>query len=188
MGTVFSPKGSLTHLNTSEIIIGTAGILTLVYTFRLHLPSTPNLTKEKDSRRPLKEVLLNMAKPVIKISTKHCWTDTPRQVTLKGHYVSDPKNRLALQHKNFFFTVPMDHHPMTIVPGKCIDEIKALPKSITSLQKQVTTRFLGRYTGLSVTDTLVHSVKYDLTRNIPNILPELKGSIDYDSQGFATCR
>jgi hypothetical protein len=73
----------------------------------------------------------------------------------------------------------MDHHPMTIVPGKFIDEIKALPETVLSFQKQVTARFLGKYTGLGVTDTLVQSVKYDLTKNIPNILPELQDEVGY---------
>lgn len=48
---------------------------------------------------------------------------------------------------------------MVIVPPRFLDEIKALPEDILSFQKQVSERFLGRYTGLGVNDTLVHSVK-----------------------------
>lgn len=63
---------------------------------------------------------------------------------------------------------------MLIVPVEYVDEIKALPKTILSFQKQVTERFLGKYTGLGVNDTLVQSVKVDLTKNIVRILDELQ--------------
>lgn len=68
---------------------------------------------------------------------------------------------------------------MTIVPPRFLDEIKALPEHILSFQKQVTARFLGKYTGLGVNDTLVHSVKVDLTKNIPRIMGELQDEVGY---------
>jgi hypothetical protein len=62
---------------------------------------------------------------------------------------------------------------MVIVPPRFLDEIKAQPESTLSFQKQVSERFLGKYTGLGVNDTLVRSVKVDLTKNIIHILGEL---------------
>ncbi|KAH7381517.1 cytochrome P450 [Pyrenochaeta sp. MPI-SDFR-AT-0127] len=83
------------------------------------------------------------------------------------------------KHKDTLFTIPTAHHPMTIVPAQFLDEIKALPENILSFQKQVTARFLGKYTGLGVNDTLVHSVKVDLTKNIPRIMAELQDEVGY---------
>ncbi|KAF2871561.1 cytochrome P450 [Massariosphaeria phaeospora] len=83
------------------------------------------------------------------------------------------------KHPNTLFTIPTAHHPMTLVPTQFLDEIKALPESILSFQKQVTARFLGKYTGLGVNDTLVHSVKVDLTKNIPKIMGELQDEVGY---------
>jgi len=68
---------------------------------------------------------------------------------------------------------------MVIVPPRFLDEIKAQPESILSFQKQVSERFLGKYTGLGVNDTLVRSVKVDLTKNIIQILGELSEEVDY---------
>ncbi len=68
---------------------------------------------------------------------------------------------------------------MVIVPPRFLDEIKALPETILSFQKQVSARFLGKYTGLGVTDTLVTSVKVDLTKNIPRILNDLQDEVAY---------
>src|SRR5262245_21840898 len=68
---------------------------------------------------------------------------------------------------------------MTMVPTKFLDEIKTLPEDILSFEKQVTARFLGKYTGLGVNDTLVKSVKVDLTKNIPRILGELQDEVGY---------
>ncbi|KAF2119285.1 cytochrome P450 monooxygenase [Lophiotrema nucula] len=83
------------------------------------------------------------------------------------------------KHPHSLFTIPTGHHPMTIIPTESLDEIKALPENILSFQKQVTARFLGKYTGLGVNDTLVHSVKVDLTKNIPRILGELEDEVGY---------
>ncbi|KAK5288557.1 hypothetical protein LTR16_003300 [Cryomyces antarcticus] len=83
------------------------------------------------------------------------------------------------KYPNSTFTIPTAHHPMVIVPPKFLDEIKALPETILSFQKQVSARFLGKYTGLGVNDTLVHSVKVDLTKNIVRILDELQDEVDY---------
>jgi hypothetical protein len=65
------------------------------------------------------------------------------------------------------------------VPAQFVDEIKNLSEDTLSFQKQVTARFLGKYTGLGVNDTLVQSVKVDLTKNIPNILEELQSEVAY---------
>jgi hypothetical protein len=92
----------------------------------------------------------------------------------------DALNRGYKEHKKgSLFTIPMIHHPMTIVPDKFLDEIKNQPENILSFQKQVTARFLGKYTGLGVNDTLVQSVKVDLTKNIPNIMKELADEVHY---------
>lgn len=48
---------------------------------------------------------------------------------------------------------------MVIIPPKFLDEIKALPEDTLTFKEQVSERFLGKYTGLGITDTLVHSVK-----------------------------
>lgn len=84
-----------------------------------------------------------------------------------------------LTHQDDLFTIPTAHHSMVIVPPRFLDEIKALPESVLSFQKQVSARFIGKYTGLGVNDTLVHSVKVDLTKNIVNILNELQEEVDY---------
>ncbi|KAG9606124.1 cytochrome P450, partial [Aureobasidium melanogenum] len=68
---------------------------------------------------------------------------------------------------------------MVIVPPRYLDEIKALSESVLSFQNQVSARFLGIYTGLGVNDTLVRSVKIDLTKNIISILEELQDEVDY---------
>ncbi|OCK94106.1 putative cytochrome P450 [Cenococcum geophilum 1.58] len=81
--------------------------------------------------------------------------------------------------KDGIFTIPTAHHSMVIVPPRFLDEIKAQPESILSFQKQVSERFLGKYTGLGVNDTLVRSVKVDLTKNIIQILGELSEEVDY---------
>jgi len=86
------------------------------------------------------------------------------------------------KYKDTTFTIPTAHHPMVIIPPKFLDEIKALPEDILSFQKQVSERFLGRYTGLGVSDTLVHSVKVDLTKNIPRILDDLQDEVTYAVQ------
>ncbi|GAB7356604.1 hypothetical protein MBLNU459_g7330t3 [Dothideomycetes sp. NU459] len=83
------------------------------------------------------------------------------------------------RHKDTTFTIPTAHHAMVMVPPRYLDEIKALPETILSFQKQVTARFLGKYTGLGVNDTLVQSVKVDLTKNILQILDELQDEIEY---------
>ncbi|KAF2260298.1 cytochrome P450 monooxygenase [Lojkania enalia] len=83
------------------------------------------------------------------------------------------------KHKDTLFTIPTEHHAMTMVPTRFLDEIKAQPENILSFQKQVTERFLGKYTGLGVNDTLVQSVKVDLTKNIPRILGELQDEVGY---------
>jgi hypothetical protein len=83
------------------------------------------------------------------------------------------------KHKDSTFTIPTAHHPMVMIPPRYLDEIKALPESILSFQNQVSARFLGKYTGLGVNDTLVHSVKVDLTKNIISILQELQDEVDY---------
>lgn len=51
---------------------------------------------------------------------------------------------------------------MVIVPHTLVDEIKSLPEEVLTFKEQVSERFLGRYTGLGITDTLVHSVKVSL--------------------------
>jgi hypothetical protein len=38
---------------------------------------------------------------------------------------------------------------------------------------------LGKYTGLTINDTLVQSVKVDLTKNAPQILDELQEEVGY---------
>ena len=63
------------------------------------------------------------------------------------------------KYKDSTFTVPTAHHSMVIIPHKFVEEIKALPEDQLTFKKQVSERFLGRYTGLGITDTLVHSVK-----------------------------
>lgn len=83
------------------------------------------------------------------------------------------------KYKDTTFTIPTAHHAMVMVPPRYLDEIKALPENILSFQKQVTARFLGKYTGLGVNDTLVHSVKVDLTKNIIRVLDELQDEVDY---------
>jgi hypothetical protein len=83
------------------------------------------------------------------------------------------------KHKDTTFTIPTAHHAMVMVPPRYLDQIKALPESILSFQNQVSARFLGKYTGLGVNDTLVHSVKVDLTKNIISILQELQDEVDY---------
>lgn len=82
-------------------------------------------------------------------------------------------------HKDTTFTIPTAHHAMVIVPPRYLDEIKALPESVLSFQNQVSARFLGKYTGLGVNDTLVRSVKVDLTKNIISIIQELQDEVDY---------
>ncbi|KAF1990339.1 putative cytochrome P450 [Aulographum hederae CBS 113979] len=77
------------------------------------------------------------------------------------------------------FTIPTAFRPMVIIPPRFLDEIKALPENVLSFQKQVTERFLGKYTSLGVNDTLVHSVKVDLTKNIVNILKELQEETNF---------
>lgn len=68
---------------------------------------------------------------------------------------------------------------MVIVPTRFLNEIKNQPENILSFQKQVSERFIGKYTGLGVNDTLVHSVKIDLTKNIVRILGELQEEVDF---------
>jgi hypothetical protein len=68
------------------------------------------------------------------------------------------------------------------VPAQFVDDIKNLPEDTLSFQKQVTARFLGKYTGLGVNDTLVQSVKVDLTRNTPEILEELQDEVGYSTR------
>ena len=69
---------------------------------------------------------------------------------------------------------------MVIIPPKFLDEIKALPEDILSFQKQVSERFLGKYTGLGVSDTLVHSVK---VRIFSFNASEIDVADDNDSEG-----
>ena len=52
---------------------------------------------------------------------------------------------------------------MVIIPPKFLDEIKALPEDTLTFKEQVSERFLGKYTGLGITDTLVHSVKVPIS-------------------------
>lgn len=83
------------------------------------------------------------------------------------------------QHPNSLFSVPTAHHATTIVPPQFLDQIKNLPDNILSFENHLKERFLGKYTGLGINDTLVRSVKVDLTKNIPNILGELQDEVGY---------
>lgn len=71
------------------------------------------------------------------------------------------------------------HHSIVIVPSRFLNEIKNQPEHVLSFQKQVSERFIGKYTGLGVNDTLVHSVKVGLTKNIARFLGELQDEVDY---------
>ena len=63
------------------------------------------------------------------------------------------------QFKDSTFTIPTAHKEIVIIPPKFLDEIKALPEREMTFKEQVSERFLEQYTGLGITDTLVHSVK-----------------------------
>lgn len=65
----------------------------------------------------------------------------------------------SLQFKDSTFTIPTAHHSIVIIPPKFLDVIKALPKHTVTFIEQVSERFLEQYTGLGITDPLVHSVK-----------------------------
>lgn len=74
-------------------------------------------------------------------------------------YIRSSRLILFVQFKDSTFTIPTAHQPIVIIPPKFLDEIKALPEHTLTFKEQVSERFLEKYTGLGITDTLVHAVK-----------------------------
>lgn len=78
-------------------------------------------------------------------------------------YLGSSRLTPSVQFKDSTFTIPTAHHSIFIIPPKFLDEIKALPEYTLTFKEQVSERFLGKYTGLGITDTLVHAVKVGIS-------------------------
>lgn len=64
---------------------------------------------------------------------------------------------------------------MVIVPPSMLDDLKAEPESTISFRREMYDRFLGTYTSVaSNTPAMIQSVKVDLTRGLPHLLPEMQ--------------
>ncbi|KAK2616576.1 hypothetical protein QQS21_000399 [Conoideocrella luteorostrata] len=79
------------------------------------------------------------------------------------------------EHKKRLYKIPTSNKPMVIVPADMLDDLKAQPESTISFRREMYDRYLGKYTAVaSNSSTMIHSVKVDLTRGLPHILPVMQ--------------
>lgn len=81
------------------------------------------------------------------------------------------------------FKIPTSNKPMVIVPTAMLDDLKTEPESSISFRREMYDRFLGTYTSVaSNSPTMIQSVKIDLTRGLPQILPEMQEEAQFAAQ------
>ncbi|KAL6834288.1 cytochrome P450 [Trichoderma sp. SZMC 28015] len=79
------------------------------------------------------------------------------------------------------FILPLQD-PTVILPHSVIEEVKSLPASQASIERNNYRRFFGQYTLMGIpSDEFVSSIKQDLTRHVGILLPEL-----FEEARFAT--
>ncbi|KAF8852075.1 cytochrome P450 monooxygenase [Acephala macrosclerotiorum] len=86
------------------------------------------------------------------------------------------------KYPNMPFTIQETPHgaPTMVLPKRYIDEIKNLPESKLSFTQGIMNRLAGKYTTMGEHDqSLVDSVKIDLTRNIARTLAGLQDEADF---------
>jgi len=68
-----------------------------------------------------------------------------------------------------------------VIPDKFIEELKNLPDTQLSFKEELLDRFMGKYTKLdAVRGTNIHRdiVRFQLTKNLGNLLPQMKEEAD----------
>ncbi|KAI0396351.1 cytochrome p450 monooxygenase [Xylariaceae sp. FL0594] len=109
----------------------------------------------------------------------------PNQLAAPSYSNDDRDFRKMLQdgyekEGDQIFSIPTSNLPMYIVPPKFLNELHKLPEKTMSFRKEMYDRFLGRYTAFaSNEDSMVKSVKVDLTRSIDLLLPAMMEESDY---------
>lgn len=74
---------------------------------------------------------------------------------------------------------------MVIVPTHLLDDLKAYPEDTISFRREMYDRYLGQYTSVaSNSSAMIHSVKFDLTKNIGNLIPLMQEEISYAMDNF----
>jgi hypothetical protein len=69
---------------------------------------------------------------------------------------------------------------MVILPTHLLDDLKAYPEDTISFRREMYDRYLGKYTSVaSNSSAMIHSVKFDLTKSIGNLIPEMQDEMIY---------
>ncbi|KAF3059495.1 Ent-kaurene oxidase [Daldinia childiae] len=85
------------------------------------------------------------------------------------------------QHKDTPYVIQTCDNERLVVPDKFIEELKNLPDNRISFKEELLDRFMGKYTKLdAVRGTNIHRdiVRHQLTKNIGNLLPQMKEEAD----------
>lgn len=84
------------------------------------------------------------------------------------------------QHPRSLFKIPTSNKPMVIVPTNMLDDLKAYPEEAISFRKEMSDRFLGRYTSVaSNSEAMIQSVKSNLTRGLDSVIPIMQEEVKY---------
>ncbi|KAI1803205.1 cytochrome P450 [Daldinia bambusicola] len=81
------------------------------------------------------------------------------------------------QYKDTPYIIQTCDNERLVVPDKFIEELKNLPENRISFKEELLDRFMGKYTKLdAVRGTTIHRdiVRHQLTKNIANLLPQMK--------------
>ncbi|KAF4910817.1 Cytochrome P450 monooxygenase BOA4 [Colletotrichum fructicola] len=89
------------------------------------------------------------------------------------------------EYRDHLFKIPTSNQPMVIVPTHLLDDLKAYPEDSISFRREMYDRYLGQYTSVaSNSSAMIHSVKFDLTKNIENLIPLMQEEISYAMENF----
>ncbi|KAI9771907.1 MAG: hypothetical protein M1840_001677 [Geoglossum simile] len=79
--------------------------------------------------------------------------------------------------------------PMVVLPPSALEEVRNLPENQVSFLKDMKRQFAGEHTGVGDTSPeVIDVVKFDLTRNLPNLLSSLQDEVRYSfDREFGPC-
>ncbi|KAK2038755.1 cytochrome p450 monooxygenase, partial [Colletotrichum somersetense] len=84
------------------------------------------------------------------------------------------------EYRDRLFKIPTSNKPMVIVGSHLLDDLKAYPENTISFRREMYDRYLGQYTSVASNSTaMIHSVKFDLTKSIGNLIPLMQEEMDY---------
>jgi len=74
---------------------------------------------------------------------------------------------------------------MIIVPTHLLNDLKAYPEEAISFRREMYDRYLGKYTSVaSNSSAMIHSVKFDLTKSIGDLIPLMQDEVVYAMGNF----